>query len=343
MTRRLLPVAALSAVAAFALAGCSGGSGEGAADDGSVSIVASTSVYGELASALVGDAAEVTSIIDSATQDPHEYEATARDQLAVQEADLVILNGGGYDHFMEDLVEAGGHEHVVTAVEFNHDYPGAEGDEHAHADDEHAEESASAESEETAAEDEHADEEHGEHEHNHIEGFNEHVWYDPETIRGLTEALQTELTELVPDAQGDIEAGAEQVLADVDALTEKLGGIRAEHEGDTAFFTEPVGGYLAEAAGLEDATVEGFAEAVEHGEDVAPAILNNALKAIEGGDVSVLVANAQTGGSETERVIQAAEDAGVPVIEFTETVPDGTGFFEWMNDNADALEGALAG
>ncbi|HLS92833.1 MAG TPA: zinc ABC transporter substrate-binding protein [Microbacterium sp.] len=333
MRNRLLLPLSLVGVSALALAGCSStdaGAAADSADGDAVRIVTSTTVYADIVEDIVGDAAEVEPVIDSASVDPHDYEATARDGLTVQDADLVVMNGGGYDTFMEALVEDAGVEHVVNAVEYSPAYPG---DEEAGHDHEH-------EGEDHDHEHEHAEEG---HDHEHIEGFNEHVWYDPETIRGLTEALQTELTELVPDAQGDIEAGAEQVLADVDALTEKLGGIRAEHEGDTAFFTEPVGGYLADAAGLEDATVEGFAEAVEHGEDVAPAILNNALKAIEGGDVSVLVANAQTGGSETERVIQAAEDAGVPVIEFTETVPDGTGFFEWMNDNADALEGALAG
>ena len=341
MTRRLLPVAALSAVAAFALAGCSGGTGEGAADDGSVSIVASTSVYGELASALVGDAAEVTSIIDSATQDPHEYEATARDQLAVQEADLVILNGGGYDHFMEDLVEAGGHERVVTAVEFNHDYPGAEGDGHAHADDEHAEESASAESEEPAAEDEHADEEHGEHEHNHIEGFNEHVWYDPHTIIHVVEAIAEQAGELLPDDAESIQGAADELIGEIEGLETGLDEIAAAHEGKTVFFTEPIGGYLTAGAGLEDVTTDGFAEAVEEGQDVAPATLLAATTAIESGEVDVVVANTQTGGPETESVLNTADAAGVPVVEYIETLPDGETYVTWMQANIDALADAL--
>src|SRR5690606_36488812 len=113
------------------------------------------------------------------------------------------------------------------------------------------------------------------------------------------------------------------------------------HEGETAFFTEPVGAYFAEAAGLTDVTVDGFAEAVEHGEGVAPAVLNDAVKSLESGEVSVLVANAQTGGSETDRVIEAAEQNDVPVIEFTETIPDGSTYVDWMNGNADALAEAL--
>src|SRR5690606_37026003 len=97
MTRRIAPVLALAAASGLTLAGCAAAAPEGG-DSGSSapSIVASTSVYADLTRAIVGDAAEVTAIIDSASVDPHDYEATVQDQLAVTEADLVVFNGGGY-------------------------------------------------------------------------------------------------------------------------------------------------------------------------------------------------------------------------------------------------------
>ena len=70
-----------------------------------ISIVASTSVWGKVAQAIGGELVEVTSIIDSPNQDPHSYVATARDRLAVENADIVIMNGGGYDDFMQTLVD----------------------------------------------------------------------------------------------------------------------------------------------------------------------------------------------------------------------------------------------
>ncbi|MGV9768081.1 metal ABC transporter solute-binding protein, Zn/Mn family [Microbacterium sp. NPDC003461] len=326
MTRRMLPVLSLAAVSALALAGCASSPGDAAADEGGVSIVASTSVYADLAQAIVGDAAEVTAIIDSPTQDPHEYEATARDQLAVQEADLVILNGGGYDHFAEDLVAAAGIEHVVTVVEYNHAEDEHAEDEHEHAEDEHAHEGESEEG----------------HEHHHIEGFNEHVWYDPHTIAHAVEAIAEEAEALLPDDAETIHANAEELIAQIEGLETGLGEIAAAHEGGTVFFTEPVGGYLAAEAGLTDVTTEGFAEAVEEGQDVAPATLLAATTAIEGGEVDVLVTNTQTGGPETQAVLDAAETAGVPVVEYSETLPDGETYVTWMQANIDALADALA-
>jgi zinc/manganese transport system substrate-binding protein len=108
---------ALAAV--LALSGCAS---PAEPDSGKFQIVASTNVWGDIAKSVGGDLVEVTSIIDNANKDPHSYEATARDQLAVEKADLVIANGGGYDDFIEKLSEAAGNKNMfrvssaVTAV-----------------------------------------------------------------------------------------------------------------------------------------------------------------------------------------------------------------------------------
>jgi zinc/manganese transport system substrate-binding protein len=73
---------------------------------GPIRIVASTNVWGDIAYQIAGDEATVTALIDNVNQDPHSFEASARDQLAVQDADIVIMNGGGYDYFVETLVAA---------------------------------------------------------------------------------------------------------------------------------------------------------------------------------------------------------------------------------------------
>lgn len=108
---------ALSAV--LALSGCAT---PAEPDSGKFQIVASTNVWGDIAKTVGGDLVEVTSIIDDANKDPHSYEATARDQLAVEKADLIVANGGGYDDFIEKLSEAAGNKNMfrvssaVTAV-----------------------------------------------------------------------------------------------------------------------------------------------------------------------------------------------------------------------------------
>lgn len=323
---------AVASLATLALAGCSTAPAPAGSGDGAIQVTASTNVYGSLAEQIGGDRVDVTTIIDSVTQDPHSYEATARDRLAVQDADLVIENGGGYDAFIETLLD-GSDAHVFTAAEFSHDYPGNEG--HDHADDEDADG------------DDHDDEDHdhaeeeGHEGHDHIEGFNEHVWFDPHTMIHVVEGLADELGELDPDGADDFTAAADDIIADLEDAEAQLETIGAEANGAGVFLTEPLPGYIAEAAGLTDVTPEGFAEAVEEGSDVAPATLLDALDIIESGDVKVLLTNAQTGGAETERVEAAAEDAGVPVVAFTELLEDGSSYSEWMHDAIQNLADAL--
>jgi zinc/manganese transport system substrate-binding protein len=115
LTRPLALLAGVAAAAAL-LTGCASTGDEPAG----VQVVASTNVYGDLVSTIGGSAVNVTSIIDDPSKDPHEYEASARTQLAVSKADLVVRNGGGYDDFIDTLVDAANDEvPIIDAVELS--------------------------------------------------------------------------------------------------------------------------------------------------------------------------------------------------------------------------------
>ncbi|MBY0689169.1 zinc ABC transporter substrate-binding protein [Microbacterium marinilacus] len=340
MSRRALPVSVL-ALSAVVLAGCASpaeSSGD-ATSDGAAPIVASTNVYASLAQALVGDDVEVAAVIDDATQDPHAYEASARDRLTVEGATLVLQNGGGYDPFMEELT--GDDAVVLSAVEYSHDFPGAEEHADEHADDEHADEDAEAEEEHDH---EHSDEE-GHEGHDHIEGFNEHVWYDVHAMTHFVEAIAEEIEHELPDLvdAATLEANRDALIAELGELESRLEAVGGSHGGEGVFLTEPIGGYLASSAGLEDVTPDGFAESVEEGQDVAPATLLAAIEVVESGDVAVVLANSQTGGAETDRIVETAEAQGVPVVELGELLAGDETYVDWMTANVDALESALAG
>jgi zinc/manganese transport system substrate-binding protein len=117
-------LAALAVAAALALAGCGQGGSAPAAPSqtapplagGTVGVVATTDVYGSIASAIGGSHAKVTSIIHSPDADPHEYESTPADAAAVSESKLLIQNGGGYDDFGGKLVTASGGKPTVIDV-----------------------------------------------------------------------------------------------------------------------------------------------------------------------------------------------------------------------------------
>jgi len=70
------------------------------------SVVASTNVWGSVASAVTGDHASVKSIISNPADDPHSFEATPADAAAIADASLVVYNGGGYDHWVDDVLSS---------------------------------------------------------------------------------------------------------------------------------------------------------------------------------------------------------------------------------------------
>lgn len=115
---RFIALVATAAAIGLALAGCSGSVGDPPAG---IQVVASTDVYGSLATTIGGAQATVTSIIDDPAKDPHEYQADARTQLAVSRAQVVIENGGGYDDFVDTMLSASGNTKVtlINAVKLS--------------------------------------------------------------------------------------------------------------------------------------------------------------------------------------------------------------------------------
>ena len=73
---------------------------------GTVSVVAAENFWGSIASQLGGDRATVTSIIANPNVDPHAYEPTAADARSLATAQLVVVNGIGYDPWASTLLAA---------------------------------------------------------------------------------------------------------------------------------------------------------------------------------------------------------------------------------------------
>ncbi len=69
-------------------------------------VVAAENFWGSLALQLGGSHVQVLSVVADPNADPHEYESSAADARAVAAADYVVLNGAGYDSWMNKLVGA---------------------------------------------------------------------------------------------------------------------------------------------------------------------------------------------------------------------------------------------
>ncbi len=344
----LRPAALVAGLAALALGLTACGSGQvdapTSADTPQVKIVASTDAWGAVARAVGGNYAQVQSIISSPDVDPHGYEPTPQNAATVGEAQLLLMNGGGYDAFMTDLVSASGNKApLIDAVEVS----GIEGAQEAAADDhghDHAAEPATgADHDHDHAGEAGAEPAAGaEHEHEHG-SFNEHVWYDPAAVGRVADQLAEQLGRIDPSAAEYFRTNAQTLQGGVAQLTSKATEIGRAHPGARVAVTEPVPDYLLQAAGIANATPQAFSSAVEEGTDPPAAVVAQMLGLFTAQPpVDALILNSQTTSPTTDQVRDAAQKGGVPVIQMSETLPAGTtDWVQWMNANLDELSAAL--
>jgi zinc/manganese transport system substrate-binding protein len=74
------------------------------AADGRIAVVAAENFYGGVAKEIGGDQVAVTGILNNPDQDPHLFETTPAVVRQVAGAQVVVLNGAGYDSWMEKLL-----------------------------------------------------------------------------------------------------------------------------------------------------------------------------------------------------------------------------------------------
>ncbi|MGC0362196.1 zinc/manganese transport system substrate-binding protein [Rhodococcus sp. 27YEA15] len=306
--RTAAALAAASITAAVALTACGSSSPK---DDG-ITVVASTNVWGDVAQAVAGDKLKVTSIINEPSADPHSFEATPAQAAKITDASLVVYNGGGYDQFVTDILGSTNKDQKTVNA-----YDLLDGGIHAG---------------ETAGES------HDGHTHGAV---NEHVWFDIPTVEAVVNSVADQLGALDPDnaaAYKDNAAAYGTQLAGITTITDS---IAKAHAGTPVAQTEPIAHYLLEAAELEDATPEEFTSAIEDGNDPAPAAIAATRQLLAGKEAKALVYNIQTQDKVTQDMRATAEQASVPVVEVTETLPEGLDYIQWQTQTAKSLAQAL--
>lgn len=316
--RRLGALTAALVLAGGALTACSSdGSGSGDAGSDGLRIVASTTVYGDIAEQVAGPDVTVESVISDPTADPHSYEASPADAATVSNADLVVYNGAGYDSFVDRALENAGDVPVVRAVDEFERVTSTTVEAH----------------------------DHGDHDHGHDHGSgattNEHVWFHLPTAAAVAERVAEELAELDSDNAGTYRENAAAFGEGIAKLEEKVDGVHDRGHFSYAQ-TEPIGAHLFEMAHMADKTPHGFLAAIEDDSDPSAADLTATLDLLREKEVDFLAFNTQTETSVTARVRDAARDADVPVIELTETLPDGEDYLGWMTGIVDDLVETLS-
>ena len=294
-----LSLIAIVSASLIALTGCSptetkrwtSGTGE-------IKIVASTNVWGSVANLVAGDLATVDAIIYNINQDPHSYELTARDQLLINEADIVIMNGGGYDDFIQTAVDADPTP-AITVNAFM-----ASGD----------------------------DETRNEHIWYDVDQVGDVAAVIGAAIESIDESKMDEVESRVADFREELA----KRKAQLDQRQKALLAAYISQEELSVFQTEPLVAYLVEDAGYIDATPAEFSEAVEEDRDVPPAIMKEATDLIKRGGVGAIFVNNSTQTQQIETLLNL--NPAIPVLSFGELLiqdPDTLefdgGYFEMLD------------
>jgi zinc/manganese transport system substrate-binding protein len=280
------------------------GDGSGAADR--PSIVVTTDILGDVVSSMVGDAAEVTVVMPSGAS-PHDFQASAQEAQLMREADLLVVNGGGFEEGLLDAIEAAEADGVVVheAIEPVDTLPLEGG------------------------------------------GDDPHFFTDPARMavaaRGILDAAVAEVPELDTD---EVRATAEGYLAELESLDAEAEAILSVvPEDDRLLVTNhEVFGYLADRYGFEVVGVVipgggtgGSASAAELAELAAvieeagvPAIFADTSSPT---DLAEALAG-EVGGVEVVQLL--SESLGEPGL-------DGDTYVGMVRTNAQRISGALAG
>ncbi|MBN1123009.1 MAG: zinc ABC transporter substrate-binding protein [Anaerolineae bacterium] len=186
-----------------------------------LSVVATTSIIGDVVANVGSDAIDLT-VLMAVGQDPHSYEPTPRALAAIEDADIIFVNGLDLEEVLMGSIEntATG---VIVPVSAGIEPLASGGDDHEEGDD-----------------------------HHHAAG-DPHFWVDPNNLMVWVENIEQVLSEADPGSHEMYQANAEAYHAELEALDayirEQVTGIPEENR--KLVTDHGLYGYFAEEYGFE--------------------------------------------------------------------------------------------
>lgn len=277
-----------------------------------------------LASRIGGEAVNVDMLLESG-QDAHSYESTAKDAVAVQEADLFIYQDDEMEFFVSDLLSIVDQE-ATQVLESTEGIELLSGD-HNHEEEEHDHEH------EEGHEEEHGHEHDHEHEEGHSHEFDPHTWLDPNFYSQQAENVKNALIELDPANEATYTENAAKLSEELTALNEEFNVGLADLENRTIVVQHEAFGYLAHAYDLEQLAISGLANNAEPSAKQLAEMTN----VVNERNIQVIYVDPTTSTTISETVSQAtgAELRPLRTLEFIteEEIEQGEDYFSIMREN----------
>ncbi len=243
---RLYIVSAAAVCAAgLLLAGCAG-RGAGPAEDGGrrLKVAATLFPYYDFTRQIAGDLVDLELVIP-AGMDSHSFEPTPAHMRTIQEADVLICNGGSMEQWVSRVLDAVDTSRMTVVTMMDYVDPveeeiveGMEAGEHDHED-----------GAEAGGHDHEDGAEAGVHDHE--EEYDEHIWTSPVNAMTFAKVIAETLAEADPAHREEYMAGQEAYLKELGQVHEDLLQVTAQKKRDMIIVADKFPfRYLAEEYGL---------------------------------------------------------------------------------------------
>jgi zinc/manganese transport system substrate-binding protein len=171
-------------------------------------------------------------------------------------------------------------------------------------------------------------------------GDNPHLWYKVSNMAEAAKAVAAALTRLDASHAADYQNRLSNFLSSLQPLSTKVAAMHQAYAGTPVTATEPVFGYMAADLGL-DMRNERFQLAVMNDTEPSASDIGAFQNDLKQRKVHVLLFNQQTTDDLSQRLLDIAKEAKVPVVGVTETEPADRSYQEWMLQQLTALDQAL--
>jgi zinc/manganese transport system substrate-binding protein len=172
---------------------------------------------------------------------------------------------------------------------------------------------------------------------------NPHLWYGPNTMPAVANAIAAELAVLDPPQAAYFRANAHKFEASLAPWRQAIASFKRQYGGTRIAVTEPVANDMLQAAGCDIATPLTLETAIMNGTDPSPQDVAAEEALLSGHEVKILVYNRQVTETLTESFLALARRNGIPVVGVYETMPvPGYHYQSWMLAEVAALRKALA-
>jgi len=170
---------------------------------------------------------------------------------------------------------------------------------------------------------------------------NEHVWYNPDNVQAIAQAVAESLKKLDPADAELFSKNLQSFGESLSRVRQKIQQLKAKWNGTPVGLTETIFLYQAVPIGLSVVTPFEFQKAVAEGNDPPADTVVTAESQVKGKKIKVLIYNEQTVSSVTTKLQDEARSAGIPVVPVTETMPSAMNYQNWMLSQLTVLERAL--